>query len=113
MITEEHNIQSQCVQWYKLNYTSGIIFSVPNAGKRSIAALNWLKQEGMCIGAPDLVVMQPVTLKILFIEFKTDKGKQSQAQKEFQKKCDNLDTNLYYVCRSLDEFIDIIESGKS
>ena len=40
MITEEHNIQSQCVSWYKLNYTSGIIFSVPNAGKRTLAALN-------------------------------------------------------------------------
>ena len=110
MQKEEHNIQQQCINYYRGNFPNGVIFAVPNAGKRSAAALNYLIQEGFCSGAPDLVVMR-TDGKVIFVEMKTQKGRLSSSQVSFKERCDNLDDDLYFVCRSLEEFKNIVDNG--
>ncbi len=54
-------------------------------------------------GIPDITLLHP-NGKYLCVELKTPNGKQSQGQISFQKKIkDN-----YIVCRSFDEFMDIV-----
>ncbi len=107
----EHEIQKECIIWYRANFPNGIIFSVPNAGKRTAAQMTYLIQEGFVPGAPDLVVMR-TDGKIIFVEMKTPTGRQSAAQVEFENRCDNLDEELYFVCKSLDDFKNIIDYEK-
>lgn len=107
MITEEHNIQSQCVSWYKLEHPDLIIAAVPNAGKRTPASLHYLKDEGFCKGFADLIVMN-INKQLVLVEMKTETGKLSPEQKELKAKCEHIRKGLYYVCRSLEEFEKIV-----
>lgn len=87
---------------------NGIIFAVPNQGKKSPAAMNYFIQEGFTAGAPDLVLTN-ADGEICFVEMKTKTGRQSDAQKSFQAKCDGIRENLYFVCRSIEQFKEIIK----
>lgn len=107
----EHDIQSECVQWYRAQYPLGVIFSVPNAGRRSVSTMKWMLQEGFVAGAPDLVAMR-ADGKIVFIEMKTSTGRLRPGQVEFKQRCDYLDEELYYICRDIESFKQIIENGK-
>lgn len=57
-------------------------------------------------GIPDIMIIKDN--KVIFLECKSDVGKQSEYQKEFQQVCDNNKID-YYVVRSLDEVCDIIK----
>lgn len=103
----EHEIQIQCVNWYRSNFPNGIIFAVPNQGRRSAVQMNYFIQEGFVSGAPDIVAMNFLG-KIIFIELKTETGRQSKYQVEFQEKCDYIDEDLYFIARSLEDFKNII-----
>lgn len=62
------------------------------------------KNCNMTAGISDLIAMK--NGKVLFIEVKTDKGKQTEFQKEFQKVC--LKHNqTYLIIRNIDELIKI------
>lgn len=50
----EHASQVALVQWFRWQYPGVRIFAVPNAGRRSPAAANWFRAEGMSRGVPDL-----------------------------------------------------------
>jgi len=64
-----------------------------------------MKREGVMAGASDLILLVPNTRgQILCIEMKTDRGRQSEAQKEFQSSIENVG-NKYVICKSIDEFI--------
>lgn len=63
---------------------------------------------GMMKGVSDLVCVLPN--QILFIEMKSDKGRQSPDQKVFQKKIENLGFK-YYICRSLEDFQSVIKTN--
>jgi hypothetical protein len=57
------------------------LVAVPNAAKRSQWAAQRAKREGMATGFPDLMALAPG--KVAFLEFKTAKGKLSEAQGEW------------------------------
>lgn len=97
----ESKIQQRCVLWFRLMFPQYIIFAIPNGGSRnSIEAAN-LKREGALSGVSDLIVI--ARKSVLFVEMKTEKGKQQETQKKFQSNVENLG-HQYVICRSLDNF---------
>ena len=57
---------------------------------------------GLLSGVADTVVILP-TKDLIFVESKTDVGRQSKAQKEFEKRVTNLGYK-YFIIRTFDEF---------
>ena len=98
----ESGIQRQIIAWFRLRYPEYIIAAVPNGGYRNAREAKIMKAEGVLAGFSDLVVI--AREKVLFVEVKTQKGRQSECQKLFQKKVENLGFS-YCVCRSFDGFI--------
>ena len=81
-----------------------------------------LKAKGLAKGFPDYVFFQKrqvisafeaeYDLKVVFIEFKAGKGKQSDSQKEFQAKFDGLHNARYYLCYSVEEALKALQAEK-
>lgn len=111
-LESENRLQSEIVTWYNNNFClkhhnpRHSIFSVPNGGTRNIREAMTLKATGMKAGVSDLIILIPN--KVIFVELKTDTGKQSEVQKDFQNVVENLKLE-YYLIRSLDEFKETIE----
>ena len=64
-----------------------------------------MKAEGQRAGVADLILLLPrQCYGALCIEMKRGKGRQSEAQKEFQRLCDQHGQK-YVVCRSLEDFM--------
>jgi hypothetical protein len=92
--------------WYRNKYlkTNNIFASIPNEGKNAIEQMR-KKAIGMYAGFSDTIVIH--FGKIFFIEFKDEKGRQSDKQKEFESKI--LANGFeYHICRSLEDFKKII-----
>jgi len=107
---KENKIQSEIFIWYNNNYTihkKGLIFAVPNGGTRNIREAMMLKATGVVAGVSDMVCILP-NLKLVFIEVKTEIGKQSEKQKWFQKLVE-LFCFEYHLIRSLDEFKELVK----
>ncbi len=132
-ITESY-IQQQCLMF--LNREHGMVkhepnrwvmFSVPNEllmGVRSALlemklpqrlidqaiaiAVKKAKNTGFTPGVSDTIIVAPNGVS-LYIEFKTPTGTQSSEQKEFQDRVQMLG-HSYYLCRSLEEFKNIINT---
>lgn len=104
-MNKEDLLQQKIIIWFKNNYQmhkKGLIFAVPNGSTRHIAEALKLKETGLMPGVSDLIVLLP-DQKTFFIELKTDIGKQSEAQKDFQYKVELLGFQ-YKIIRSLNEF---------
>lgn len=102
---EEHRIQERCVKWFNATYPQyvGRLFAVPNGGRRDKRTAAKLKSEGVVAGVADMVMLiSNRYYATLLIEMKTRTGRQSQSQKEWQKKVEG--DSKYVVCRSLDDF---------
>lgn len=99
----ECQIQAECVQWFRRKFPNYLIFSIPNeaAYKRK----TYFDSLGLLNGASDTIAVLPD--KILFIEFKTPKGRQSEGQAEFERKITELGFR-YTIVRSIDEFKQLI-----
>lgn len=83
-------------------------FSVPNGGRRDAVTGAKLKDEGVTSGVADLILLKSNRYYGgLAIEMKKPGGYQSKSQKEWQKECEAAG-NKYVVCRSLDEFIEVV-----
>lgn len=121
MREEEHNLQCACVRWFNLQWPEyrGLLFAVPNGGARSKATAGKLKAEGVVAGVADLILLVPRSFHItdeyeadhchaLCIEMKTAKGRQSPEQMEWQYKVESKGYR-YRVCRSLDEFMAVVD----
>ena len=105
---EEHRIQSSCVQWFRLQYPTHAtaLFAVPNGGRRDRVSGAKLKAEGVLPGVSDLILLLPRGRHHgLLIEMKTERGKQSQAHRDWQRDMVHRGYK-YMVIRSIDEFID-------
>lgn len=109
MRNEEHNIQVSMVNWFRLQYPKLklSLFAVPNGGHRHPATARKLKAEGVVAGVSDLIFFHK--RKCYFIEVKTEKGKQQQTQKDFQKHIEKEGAE-YFIVRSLDDFIELIDN---
>lgn len=131
----ESSIQAECVKWFNntyclKNHTPRLTyFQVPNEVAMMIRGVlqetrlpkniidkviaiisQKLKNMGMRPGTSDMVfVLQE---KTLYIEFKTETGYQSPLQKEFEETVTALG-HAYYICRSVEQFIEIIEKEVS
>ena len=106
----ESDIQKACVTWFRMAHRDieGLFFAVPNGGQRSAATARILRDEGVRAGVADLILLLPRKgFAALAIEMKTRKGRQSPAQKEFQRLCDGNGTK-YVICRSFDEFRKVV-----
>ena len=110
MKTTEHDIQVNCVNYFRLRYPKGLIFAIPNGGQRNVIVASKLKAEGVLSGVPDLCI--PIAKKGfngLYIELKNGKsGKVSDNQKTIMSK---LQSEGYQceVCRSFDEFRSVVD----
>lgn len=100
----EHRLQCNCVMWFRLQYPRLVLFTIPNGGARTITTGAMLKAEGVLAGVADLFLMFPVKqFHGLFIEMKTDNGRQSESQKQFQTLAES-NGYKYVVCRSFNDF---------
>jgi hypothetical protein len=108
---QESRTQSACVRWFRLQYPEydKLLISVPNGVATSATQGRILKAEGMVAGAADLLLLLPNhNHPYLCIEMKTDKGRQSSAQKEWQQAVENKALARYAVVRSVEEFMTLI-----
>lgn len=112
----ENKIQSLCFLWLRNTYpkTYGLCFHVPNGGLRSLRESMALKSMGVVPGIPDLVLAIPNhtgylgrKFNALFIEMKTDKGRESDQQLRIHE-CLRNAGNMVVTCRTLDEFKSVI-----
>lgn len=97
----EDKIQVQIVKYFKLYGDKCIVFHVPNGGTRNIIEASKFKRIGVLAGVADLVVLLP-NARCVFLEVKTQRGKQSDNQEWFEKKVKSLGFE-YYVVRSVDD----------
>lgn len=106
----EDILQAEIYKWYhnefctKATNPKHIIFSVPNGAHVSKAQAMKLKATGLVAGVSDLIILQPN--KAIFVELKTEKGRQSDNQKEFEQIVTALGFD-YHLVRSLDDFKNI------
>lgn len=56
MKEREHQIQVECVRWFRLAYPKLRIFAIPNGGQRNAAVAGKMKAEGVTAGVPDLFI---------------------------------------------------------
>jgi len=107
----ESQIQMQIVQ--ALQAMGVMFFSVPNEALGKINhrgdrnRMMRLKSMGLLSGVSDLVVV--LKNKIVFLEVKTAKGRQSKSQKDFEHRVTLLG-HEYHVVRSVDDVISIVDS---
>ena len=87
-----------------------IYFHIPNGGSRKSAFEGYnFKKMGLLPGVADYIFMwrSGSLTKVGFLEFKTQKGKQTTSQKEFEKQSNALNIP-YELVRSEKEGIDIL-----
>lgn len=113
MYHEESQIQRACVKWftYQHHEFEGLLFAVPNGGRRGKVEAGIMKAEGVYAGVADLLMLVPRgQFHGLCIEMKTAKGKQSASQLIWEMKVSEQGYK-YVVCRNgVDEFIEIVEN---
>jgi hypothetical protein len=101
---EESRIQQSCVKWFRLQWPGYILFAIPNGGRRGKIEASIMKGEGVLAGTADLFLALPSKPHHgLFIEIKTEIGRQSPAQKDFEKRA-VMSGYRYITCRSLEDF---------
>ena len=86
---------------------NGVFFNASNRSK-AFAYHRKLIDEGLVSGVADLILLVPRHgFGALCIEMKTEKGKQSEQQKQWQSDCEQAG-NKYAVCHSFKEFQQVI-----
>ena len=113
MKREEQNLQIAFFDWVKWNEKLcpelKLMHHIPNGGKRSKAEAAIFKAMGVRSGVPDVFLPAPRGIYHgLYIEFKSDTGKESAAQAEFLESLRNAGY-LTCVCNRLDTAINITQ----
>lgn len=103
---EEHYLQCQIVNY--LRASGYLVFAIANGGSRNAIEGANLKKEGVLAGVADLQVLLN-NGKSLFLEVKTEKGKQQQTQKDFEERCKELGHN-YHIVRSIEDVINVLQT---
>ena len=102
----ESHTQKNCVTWFRLQYPKigKLLFAIPNGGFRNTREAGIMKGEGVTAGISDLILLYPSNgLASLCIEFKSESGRQSPAQKEWQELIER-NGSRYIICHTFDEF---------
>lgn len=109
----EGKIQASCYQYFWNTYPQyrGLYFAVPNENNRadSNAITGAIRRSmGVYHGVSDTILLLPRGgFHALLIEYKDEKGKQSDYQKAWQRLVESYGYR-YEVCRSLEQFQIII-----
>lgn len=109
----EGKIQADCYSWFWNTFPKHrkCFFAIPNENNRAdSSAISGAirKAMGVTKGVADtMLAIQRGGYGGMFVEFKTETGKQSDAQKEWQMIVENQGY-LYRVIRSLEEFKELI-----
>ena len=102
---QESVIQAQIVQ--ALQRADVYCFSVPNeAAGNNPGRQAYLKTMGLKSGVADLVALLPE--RVVFLEVKTPKGRQTASQAHFQELCDILG-HQYAVVRSVEDALEAVD----
>ena len=103
----ESTLQITLISMLRTLYSDYVInlslngISIPTDIKTKTLIINQMKKEGMEKGMPDLLLYLP-NGKVLNMELKTDKGKQSADQVDVQQRLTKLGHN-YYIIRTVYE----------
>jgi hypothetical protein len=112
MDNKEHRFQCKFVKWLEANGL--FVFSVPNGANISdIERINMVR-EGMKSGVADLVVLTK-DARCVFLELKTETGKQRKAQALFQTIVEGMGFD-YIIVRphiNFEELLERIENGRA
>ena len=100
----EDNLQRAIVRYLRLKGI--LVFHIPNGGSRNAREAHNLKLSGVLAGVSDLVIL--MQNRAVFVELKTDKGRQSDNQKKFQQDVEALGFE-YLIWRSIDDCIKFVE----
>ena len=106
----ESQIQRACKKWFDYQYPqfASLLFAVPNGGLRGKREAAIMKAEGMTAGVADMILLIPKKgYASLCIEFKTEKGRQTQNQKDWRRVAE-MHGNKYVIVHSFDEFVKAI-----
>lgn len=105
----ESKIQCAIVQYLQLMKV--FFFSVPNeaGGRDAMIRMSQLKSMGLRSGVSDLVVLLPQG-RVIFLEVKNEKGRQSDMQKKFEEKVNSLGFD-YHIVRSVED-VKVVLDGK-
>lgn len=110
---KESDLQIACVTWFKQyahRKLAPLLFSCPNGGARNIVTAKIMKAEGATAGVSDLILLLPSGKHhALCIEMKTDKGRQSDSQKQWQEAVEEKGYK-YVICRTFDDFVKEVTS---
>lgn len=104
---EESKIQQSIIKTFRYRYPnlSTLLFAVPNGGARNPREGSRLKAEGVVPGVADLLLLVPnEKYHGLCIEVKTDKGRQTDNQKQWQTEVEKQGFR-YIVVRSTFDFV--------
>lgn len=110
----EGKIQASCYQYFWNTYPQyrGLYFAVPNENNRadSNAITGAIRRSmGVYHGVSDTILLLPRGgFHALLIEYKDEKGRQSEHQKAWQRLVESYGYR-YEVCRSLEQFQIIIK----
>ena len=105
----EHNLQSACVQWARMQFPKLILFAIPNGAWCGYKQGRKLVAEGMLKGVPDIfVALARKDYHGLFIEMKA--GKKGVVRDEQSEMMIKLRNEGYQcaVCRSFEQFQTIL-----
>lgn len=110
MRNEEARLQTMCVRWFDLQYPDKRLrlFSIPNEGVRNPVNGARMKAMGRRKGAPDMVLLASGG-RVVFFEFKSEKGKISAEQKAFHETIRGWG-GMVYIVKSFDDFCEIVSS---
>lgn len=98
MPTQEHNLQIRLVQYLRLRHFIVIDTDIMDGLKYAKDSARYPfiihhKRMGYMKGQPDMIIMK--NGKVWCLELKSNKGKQSKEQKEYQRMC--LENNIPYI----------------
>lgn len=99
----EHVEQVDLIAWYDRIYGDGLLFAIPNGGKRHITTALKMKLEGVRKGVPDLFL--PVArhgFHGLFIELKKAKGGTTSRDQKHWLSTLAKQGYAAYLCRGAD-----------
>ena len=104
----EDTLLSECFIWHWNTFPSlrKLLFHIPNEGNRGKLGGAVMKAKGVVAGVSDFIYLHPNGAYLL--EAKTETGKQSPSQKEWQSVVTNAGY-VYLVFRTLEEFQEIIQ----
>lgn len=112
MQNNESRLQSECVRWWNLQFPKyyGLLFAVPNGGKRNVVTARIQKGEGVIAGVADLILLIPnMKYHGLCIEMKFGKNRQSDNQVWWQGLVQEQGY-AYIICNSFDRFREVVSN---